>query len=73
MMRYEIQIKGHLHHRWSSWLYDFNVTHLPDGTTALTGRLPDAAAVYGLLSKLRDMGLILLSVGILDKTASDLE
>jgi hypothetical protein len=70
-MLYEIRVKGHLHHRWSPWLYDFDVTHLSDGTTALTGALPDAAAVYGLLSRLRDMGLVLLSLGVLDKSASD--
>ena len=70
-MRYEIRVKGHLHYRWSSWLYDFDVTHLSDGTTALTGSLPDDAAVYGLLSRLRDMGLVLMSLGVLGESASD--
>jgi len=38
------------------------ITHLPDGTTSLVGRLPDDAAVYGLLAKLRDLGLTLISL-----------
>lgn len=69
-MRYTIRVKGHLHHRWSAWLYDFDVTHLSDGTTALTGDLPDDAAVYGFLSRLRDMGLALMSFGVLDNSSS---
>lgn len=72
-MWYEIQVKGHLHQRWSTWLYDFNLRHEADGTTALTGNLADDAAVYGLLSKLRDMGLTLLSVKILDEAAAGQE
>lgn len=70
-MRYRIQVKGHLHQRWSAWLYDFEVAHLSDGTTALTGDLPDDAAVYGLLSRLRDMGLVLMYFGVLDSSASE--
>lgn len=69
-MRYEIIVKGHLHPRWSSWLYDFRVDHLVNGRTALTGHLPDAAAVYGMLSRLRDMGLTLVSVRILESSVS---
>jgi len=61
-MRYEICVEGHLQLRWSSWLYNMQITHLPDGTTSLVGRLPDDAAVYGLLAKLRDLGLTLISL-----------
>lgn len=68
-MRYEIKVKGHLHQRWSPWLYDFDMTQLPDGTTVLTGEMPDDAAVYGLLTRFRDMGLILVSVNIVDSSA----
>lgn len=72
-MRYRIQIHGHLHQRWSAWLYDFEVTHLADGTTMLIGDLPDDAAVYGLLSRLRDTGLTLVSFDIVDQAAPDQE
>ena len=61
-MRYEICVEGHLHPRWSATLYDMQVTHLTDGTTSLEGQLPDDAAIYGLLAKLRDLGLTLVSV-----------
>jgi hypothetical protein len=61
-MRYEICVEGHLHPRWSATLYDIQVTHLTDGTTSLEGPLPDDAAIYGLLAKLRDLGLTLVSV-----------
>jgi len=69
-MWYEIRVKGHLHQRWSAWLYDFSLRHEADGTTTLTGDLADDAAVYGLLSKLRDMGLTLLSVKVLDEATA---
>ena len=61
-MRYEIRVEGHLHLRWSAWLHNFTVTHLPDGTTMLASTLADSAAVYGLLNRLRDLGLSLVSV-----------
>ena len=60
----EIQVKGHLHQRWSAWLCDFELTHLSDGTTAMNGNLRDEAAVFGLLVKLRDMGVALISVKV---------
>ncbi len=60
--QYQITIKGHLHPRWSEWFENMTIMQLPDGTTTLSGHLPDRAAVYGLINKLRDMGLTLLSV-----------
>jgi hypothetical protein len=60
----EIQVKGHLHQRWSAWLCDFELTHLSNGTTAMNGKLRDEAAVFGLLVKLRDMGVALISVKV---------
>lgn len=59
---YQITIAGHLHPRWSEWFENMTITQRPDGTTTLSGPLPDRAAVYGLINKLRDMSLTLLSV-----------
>lgn len=65
-MDYEVRVKGHLHQRWSAWLYDLEMTHLADGTTVLAGELPDDAAVYGLLARLRDLGATLVSFRVIE-------
>jgi hypothetical protein len=64
MERYEIQVAGRLDPHWSEWLADFEIRHLdPEGDrTALTGSVPDQAALYGILTRLRDLGLPLISV-----------
>lgn len=59
---YEIRIRGHLDTRWAAWFEGMSLTHAPDGTTALSGRVPDQAALHGLLQKLRDIGVPLISV-----------
>jgi hypothetical protein len=59
---YQIRLQGHLDQRWSAWLDGLAVTHEGDGTTLLRGTLPDQAALYGVLIKIRDLGLPLLSV-----------
>jgi hypothetical protein len=59
---YEIRIQGRLDHRWSTWLDDLDLSHTDDGTTVLRGPVADQAALHGLLHKLRDLGLPLLSV-----------
>jgi hypothetical protein len=58
---YEIRIKGHLADRWAAWL-DGELLHSDDGTTLVRAQVPDQAALHGLLTKLRDLGLTLLSV-----------
>lgn len=60
--RYEIRLKGHLEIRWAAWFDGLNLTNESDGTTALRGPVVDQAALHGLLQKLRDTGLPLLSV-----------
>ena len=59
---YYIRIEGHLDHSWSEWLDGLTFTHLANGETLLSGYLADQTALYGLLNKIRDMNLPLLSV-----------
>ena len=58
----EVRIKGHLDDRWSDWFGGLTITLEDDGDTLLTGRVIDQAALHGLLKKVRDLGLPLLSV-----------
>lgn len=58
----EIRVEGHLDPHWSTRLGGLGVRHHPDGTTALTGPLPDQSALHGVLTSLRDLGAPLLSV-----------
>ena len=59
---YRIRVRGHLHDRWSDWFEGLTFTHESDGTTILYGPLTDQAALHGLLNKMRDLGMPLLSV-----------
>jgi hypothetical protein len=59
---YEIRIKGHLDDRWAEWFEGLAITLEDDGDTLLTGPVIDQAALHGLLKKVRDLGLPLLSV-----------
>ncbi len=58
----EIRIKGHLADRWADWFEGLTITLEEGGVTLLTGPVVDQAALYGLLRKVRDLGLPLLSV-----------
>ncbi|MEM7734706.1 MAG: hypothetical protein AAF267_02855 [Deinococcota bacterium] len=57
-----IRLQGHLGADWTTWFEDFTITLDPDGTTLLTGDVTDQAALYGILRKVRDLGLPLLVV-----------
>jgi len=59
---YRIRIQGHLDQRWTTWFDGLALTHDGDGTTLLQGHVADQAALHGLLTKVRDMGLPLVSV-----------
>jgi hypothetical protein len=59
---YEIKVKGHLDQSWSSWLDGLSIEAQAHGETLLTGPVRDQAALHGLLSKIRDLGLVLLSL-----------
>ena len=67
MSRYEIRLKGHLDSRWATWFDGLTLTNHSDGTTRIEGPVVDQAALHGLLRKLRDVGLPLLSVTQLDQ------
>ena len=60
--RCEIRLKGHLAARWAAWFDGLTLAHDSDGTTIIHGLVADQAALHGLLQKVRDLGLPLVSV-----------
>ena len=64
--RYEIRLKGHLDSRWTAWFDGLTLTHESDGTTLIHGLVADQAALHGLLQKVRDLGLPLISVNYVE-------
>ena len=70
--RYEICLKGHLDTRWSAWFDGLSLIKESDGTTLIRGPVVDKAALHGLLGKVRDVGLPLISVTQVDPDQPDL-
>lgn len=62
MQNVEIRVKGRIDEHWSDWFDDLTITHTDQDETILSGTVVDQAVLYGLLAKLRDLGLPLLSV-----------
>ena len=61
-MTYQIRIKGQLERRWIEWFGDVTITLEENGDTVLTCSVVDQAALHGLLKKVRDLGMPLMSV-----------
>lgn len=61
-MVYQIRLKGHLDDQWTDWFEGLTITLEEDGTTLLSGPVADQAALHGLLKKVRDLGMPLVSV-----------
>lgn len=59
---YRILVAGHLDTRWQPWFDDLTVGQRPDGNTLLSGTLADQAALYGVLKRINNLGLTLISV-----------
>ncbi|HEV7663108.1 MAG TPA: hypothetical protein VGQ62_06200 [Chloroflexota bacterium] len=69
--RYEIRLQGHIENRWAAWFDGLSLTQESDGTTVLSGPVIDQAALHGLLSKVRDLGLPLIAVTQVDPPAKN--
>ena len=63
---YEIRVEGHLDSRWADWVEGMAFTHEAEGTTTLTGRLADQPALHGVLNRMRDLGVPIISMRRLD-------
>ena len=68
---YQIRIKGHLGHQWTDWFGGLTITLDEDGDTLLSGPVVDQAALYGLLKKVRDLGMPLVSVSLVQGGQAD--
>ena len=66
---YEIRLAGHLDKRWSAWFDGLRITPQTDGTTVLLAQVVDQAALHGLLHKVRDLALPLISVARIEPAA----
>ena len=68
---YQIRIKGHLGREWTDWFEGLTITLEEDGDTLLTGPVIDQAAFHGLLKKVRDLGIPLVSVSPVEPDQAD--
>jgi hypothetical protein len=72
MLSVEIRIKGQLDEQWSQWFEGFELAHEDEtGETIMTGQVPDQAALYGLVAKLRDLGIQLVSFSFNSEASSE--
>jgi hypothetical protein len=65
-MHCEIRVKGHLSSQWTDWFGGLEIKNQPGGEAVLSGSLPDQAALYGVLNRMRDLGLVLVSLNCVE-------
>jgi hypothetical protein len=70
-MVYQIRVEGHLDHQWTDWFEGLTINLEEDGEMLLTGPLVDQAALFGLLKKVRDLGMPLVSVNRIKSDQKD--
>lgn len=70
--RYEIRLKGRLDARWDAWFDGLTVSHENDGTTVISGQIADQSALHGLLQRVRDLALPLVSVQRIEGDPADI-
>ncbi len=61
-MFYQIRVHENLSSQWTTWFEEMTIEHLPDGETILSGALPDQAALHGVLCRINDLGLTIISL-----------
>ena len=66
MHQVEIRVKGLIDEKWSAWFDDMEISHIGSNLTVLHGSIPDQAALYGLIAKIRDLGLSIRSLDCLE-------
>jgi hypothetical protein len=71
MQQIQIHVKGQIDERWSEWLDGLTITHTEEGETVLTGSILDQSALYGLIAKLRDLGLPLLAMNSVEEVSNE--
>jgi len=69
---YQIRIEGHLDDQWTDWFSGLAITQEENGNTLLTGPVADQAALFGLLKKVRDLGMPLVSVNRVEHCKPDI-
>ena len=65
---YQFRVRGHLDDRWSDWLEGLAVERQEDGTSVLVGPVVDQAALHGVIVRIRDLGLSLLSISLVGES-----
>ena len=69
---YQIRLRGHLSDQWTGWFEGLTITLEEDGDTLLSGPLVDQAALHGLLKKIRDLGITLISINCVEPGKPDM-
>ncbi len=69
--RYEVRLTGHLDAHWTTWFDGSSISYEDDGTTVISGQVVDQAALHGLIQRVRDLGIPLVSVRKVDSDQPD--